>query len=177
MDIEKLKYPIGTFKTPKTIDKTTRKKFIHDIESLPDNLKNATKGLNEDQLNTPYRPDGWTVRQVVHHVADSHINSYIRYRWTLTEKEPKIKTYDEKGWAELPDAKNESIEVSLALLTALHSRWSTLLSQMDENAFKKQLIHPDYPRKLSLDMMTALYSWHGRHHTAHITELIRREGW
>ena len=177
MDIEKLKYPIGAFKAPKTIDLDLRKKHIQDITTLPDNLKAATKNLSEEQLNTPYRPDGWTVRQVVHHVCDSHVNSYVRYRWTLTEDEPEIKPYLEKKWAELPDAKNEDIDVSLDLLTALHKRWTRLLLGLDDKDFKKRLVHPDYPRKLTLDMMTALYSWHGRHHTAHITELIKRKGW
>jgi hypothetical protein len=177
MDIEKLKFPIGKFIAPQEIDSKARKSMIKDIEDLPKILKKVTKNLSKEQLDTPYRPDGWTVRQVVHHLADSHVNSYIRFRWTLTENEPEIKAYNEKLWAEVYDAKNEDIKLSLMLLTGLHARWTSLLKEMDEKTYKKQLIHPDYPRKLSLNLMTALYSWHCRHHTAHITELIKRKGW
>src|SRR5210317_1332665 len=130
MDIEKLKFPIGKFKVPEFIDRETRAGLIKDIEDLPAILEGVIKNLNTDQLNTPYRPGGWTVRQVVHHLADSHINSYIRFRWTLTEEKPIIKAYFEEKWAELEDAKYGNIEISLILLEAVHIRWSLLLRSL-----------------------------------------------
>jgi len=170
-----LKFPIGKFKAPVLIDENIRTGFIKDIEDLPDNIEKLTEILNDEQLNTPYRPGGWTLRQVVHHLADSHINSYVRYRLALTEDEPTIKTYDEKTWAELHDAKNEDIHFSLVLLKGLHSRWTKLLRNMSDKDFQKKLIHPDYSEKINLNVMTAMYSWHCRHHTAHIADLVARK--
>lgn len=177
MDLEKLKYPVGKFKSPEKITPDHRSEYIKNIEELPHILENIVSKLSAEQLDTPYRPEGWTVRQVVHHLADSHINSYVRFRWTLTEDEPVIKAYDEQPWAELPDAKNGDVNLSLALLKALHARWVVLLRAMSDKDFSKQLQHPDWTSKLSLNKMAALYSWHSLHHTAHITSLIERKGW
>ena len=140
-------------------------------------MRSAVAGLNEGQLETPYRAGGWTVRQVVHHVADSHLNSYIRFRWTLTEDTPTIKAYDETRWAELPDAKTAPVEVSLKLLESLHVRWVYLLETLDDEAFKRSFVHPETGEEISLERNLALYAWHGRHHCAHITALRERNGW
>jgi len=177
MELERLKYPVGKFKSPEIITEELRVEYIKNIEDLPDIVEKIVAPLSAQQLNTPYRPEGWTVRQVVHHMADSHINSYVRFRWTLTEDEPMIKPYNEKPWAELPDAKDGDVELSLSLLKSLHARWVVLLRAMSQNDYQKKLGHPDWTSKLSLNKMVALYSWHCLHHTAHITELIRREGW
>ena len=177
MDLEKLRYPIGRFKSPEIFNDDIRAQLIKNIENLPGMIEKITADLNDEQLDTPYRPDGWTVRQVVHHLADSHINSYVRFKWTLTENEPIIKAYDEKRWAELPEAKSADIDSSIALLKGLHFRWVTFLKAMDEQDFNKQLIHPETSKKLSLNWMVALYSWHGLHHSAHISELSKRNEW
>lgn len=136
----------------------------------------AVEGLSDAQLDTRYRPEGWTARQVVHHVADSHMNSYIRFRWALTEEVPLIKAYEEQLWAELPDARTMAPRVSLELLDALHRRWTALLQQMTEADFAKRLRHP-VSGEATLGKMTALYAWHGRHHVAHIERLRERMGW
>ena len=177
MELEKLKYPIGKFKSPENYDTNQRAFFVRNIEELPQKMADAVEGLNDKQLDTPYRPDGWTIRQVVHHTADSHINSYMRFKWTLTEDEPYIKAYDEKSWAKQPDAFKGDVDLSLSLLKALHARWVYFLKEMTDDDFKRQLQHPDWTSKLSLDKMCALYSWHSLHHTAHITELRKRKDW
>ncbi|MCL4111458.1 UNVERIFIED_CONTAM: hypothetical protein GTU68_020732 [Idotea baltica] len=178
MELENLKYPTGRFKSQLyySFDKHTQV-HIAQIQSLPQRLKSVVENLSEEQLNTPYRPDGWTVRQLIHHIVDSHINSYVRYRWALTEDTPIIKAYDEKSWAQLPDAQEAPIALSLHLLEALHARWSALLTAMSEEDFQKKLAHPDWEKNLSLSLMTHLYSWHGNHHLAHVTSLIERKGW
>lgn len=177
VNMEQLQYPIGKFKHPEKLDSDARSALIKNIEELPQKMADAVKGLNEEQLNTPYRPKGWTVRQVVHHVADSHINSYVRFKWAMTEDEPFIKAYDEKSWAQQPDAMEGNINLSLDLLKSLHARWAYFLNNMTEKDFSRQLQHPEWTRKLSLNMMCALYSWHSLHHTAHITELRKRMKW
>ena len=177
MDIEQLKYPIGKFQRPDRVDADQRNIFIRNIEELPEKMAAAVDGLNDEQLDTPYRPDGWTLRQVVHHTADSHINSYIRFKWTMTEDEPFIKAYDEKSWAQQEDALLGPVELSLSLLTSLHARLVHYLKSMSDSDFSRQLQHPEWTHKLSLNMMCALYSWHSLHHTAHITELRKRKGW
>jgi len=133
-------------------------------------------GLTGAQLDTPYRPGGWTVRQVVHHVPDSHLNSYVRFRWALTEEEPDIKAYHEDRWAELADARTAPVEVSLALLDSLHARWVALLRSLNEQEWKRTFRHPQHGL-ITLEKNAALYAWHGRHHTAHITRLRERNGW
>ena len=164
---EALKYPIGRFHAPVTIDDALRGKWIEQISQLPATLAAAVEGMSEQQLDTPYRPGGWTVRQVVHHVGDSHINSYIRFRLALTEETPLIKAYEEHLWAELPDARTMPVSVSIDLLSALHKRWTTLLSNMIEADFKRRLRHP-VSGEMALDWILGLYAWHGRHHTAHV---------
>ncbi|MEE9371574.1 MAG: putative metal-dependent hydrolase [Saprospiraceae bacterium] len=177
MEIEKFKYPIGKFKTSDKNSVLERTTFIKNIEVLPQKMRKAVEGLNDVHLDTPYRPDGWTIRQVVHHVADSHINSYVRFKWAMTENVPFIKAYQEKDWAKQPDALKGDVTLSLHLLDALHARWTYFLKEMSDNDFKRQLQHPDWARKLSLNIMCAMYSWHSLHHTAHITELRKRKGW
>ncbi|MFD3448983.1 YfiT family bacillithiol transferase [Microbacteriaceae bacterium 4G12] len=170
-----LRYPIGqfTYKGTPTID--LMENWIEEIANLPVKLKEALKDLQEEQLDTPYRPVGWTVRQVVHHLADSHMNSYIRFKLALTEDNPTIKPYMEEKWAELPDSQLP-IEVSLSLLESLHKRWVTLLQSMNANDFEKTFHHPEAGAN-TLGVATGLYAWHGRHHTAHITSLRNRLGW
>jgi hypothetical protein len=171
-----LRFPIGPFKAPQQITAELRQQFIADIEQLPAKLKQAAAKLNASQLDTPYRPEGWTVRQVVHHLADSHMNAYIRVRLALTEDAPTIKPYAEDRWAKLSDAHTAPIETSLDLLTPLHERWVLLLRSIKPEEWSRTMKHPERG-EVSLDNTTALYSWHGRHHTAHITSLRERMGW
>lgn len=177
MDLEKLKYPIGKFERKESIDTSERAELIANIKSFPQRLTTVVMELNEEQIDTQYRPEGWTVRQVVHHAADSHINSYIRFRWALTEDTPTIKAYNETEWAELPDAKNAPIKFSLNLLKSVHARWTLLMERMSEKEFGRELSHPEWKNNLSLDDMLQLYSWHCAHHLAHITSLMERKGW
>jgi len=175
-----LRYPIGKFEwIPPDNDEQVSKRRAHYIDvlsKLPGNLRLAVRGLSAEQLDTPYRPDGWTVRQVVHHVPDSHLNAYIRFKLALTEFEPVIKPYKEDHWATLPDTMSTPVEVSLQLLEALHARWVTLLRDMAPEDFTRTLRHPELG-VLSLDRMLAMYAWHSAHHTAHITNLRERMGW
>jgi len=177
MDIEELKYPRGKFIKKDSISGEDRASMIADIKSFPQRLTTLVTELNEDQLNTPYRPDGWTVRQVIHHLADSHVNSYIRFRWALTEDTPAIKAYDEKSWAQLPDAQGAHIKFSLNLLKSIHARWTLLLERMTEQDFSRELSHPEWKSNLSLDDMLQLYHWHCDHHFHHILTLAEREAW
>jgi uncharacterized damage-inducible protein DinB len=147
-----------------------------EIAEAPANLSAAIAGLNDEQLNTPYRDGGWTVRQVIHHVPDSHMNAYIRFKLALTEVEPTIKPYDEAAWAELSDTRNTPIEVSLTLLESLHARWVVLLQSMTDADFQKQFRHPERG-VVTLEMNLAMYAWHGKHHAAHITSLRERRQW
>lgn len=172
-----LRYPIGPFSFEKPVSEAQRLAWIEEVAALPEQLKGAVSGLDEEQLETSYREGGWTARQVVHHVADSHLNSYIRFRWALTEDAPVIKAYDETRWAELPDAKEAPVEVSLDLLHILHNRWVYLLKALDDEAFRRSFVHPETGKEISLERNLALYAWHGRHHCAHITSLRERKGW
>lgn len=172
-----LRYPVGRFDCDATISDADRPRLIGEIAETPGALRSAVAGLSRDQLETRYRPGGWTVKQVVHHVPDSHLNAYTRFKLALTEDEPTIKPYDEAAWAELPDSQKVPIDVSLDLLDSLHVRWVTLLRAMDAADFRRGLRHPEHGRVLTLDQMLALYAWHGRHHVAHITALRKREGW
>ncbi|MEM7372843.1 MAG: YfiT family bacillithiol transferase [Bacteroidota bacterium] len=177
-DIERtqLQYPIGKAVLSDTLTPEERVAHITTIEMAPGKIRKAVEGLNSEQLDTPYRPEGWTVRQVVHHMPDSHMNSYVRFRWALTEEDPMIKAYDEKGWAMLPDGLLGPIGVSLRLLDALHARWAALLRNMKEDDFARTLQHPE-GRTYTLDKMLGLYAWHCEHHIAHITSLRARNGW
>jgi len=177
MNIEQLKYPIGKFIPPDQITASDRATYINDLEALPSMLREVISGLSEEQLDTPYREDGWTVRQVVHHIPDSHLNSYIRFRWALTEPQPLIKAYDEKAWALLPDAVRAPVEYSLSLLESLHRRWVFLLRKLKEEDWEKSFKHPETNKIITLDLNLSLYSWHGKHHLAHITNLVSRMDW
>ena len=176
-NIEKLKYPIGKFERPGKLSKKERAQMIKAIKRLPKRLSKAVEGLSEKQLNTPYRKGGWTVAQVVHHLADSHINSYVRFKWTLTEDTPMIKAYDETLWAVTDDAKSTDISASLQILKGIHKRWGIVLDQMSKSDFDRELAHPEWSKNLSLHTMLALYAWHSKHHVAQITELTKRKNW
>jgi len=169
-------YPVGkfTYRNPPTDEQ--RKKMIDDIEQAPARLRSAVQGLSPQQLDTPYREGGWTVRQVAHHVPESHMNAYIRFKLALTEDEPTIKPYEQDRWAELPDVKSTPIEVSLALLDSLHDRWVRVLRAMKPEEWKRTFRHPELGI-MPLEKNLALYAWHGRHHVAHVTELRKRMGW
>jgi hypothetical protein len=171
-----LQYPIGKFSFDENISSEKRKSFIVEIEAAPIKLREAVKGLTEKQLDIQYRPEGWTVRQVVHHVADSHINAYVRMKLALTQEEPTICAYEEKDWAKLEDVFHTPIKVSLDLLDSLHKRWTILLKSLTEADCKRKLNHPELGIK-TVDWLIALYAWHGKHHTAHITSLKERKGW
>lgn len=171
------RYPIGRFEPPTDRDGTARRASIAVLAELPERLAAAVAGLDEAQLDTPYRDGGWTVRQVVHHVADSHVNAYTRFRLALTEDLPTIRPYDEKAWARLYDATTLPVEPSLRLLEGLHRRWVALLESLGPEAFDRELHHPEYHEPLQLGWMLAMYDWHSRHHVAHITRLRARQGW
>lgn len=168
MNIEALKYPIGKFTAPGRFDRHQLKLFKSHISEFPDQLKSILIDFPESKLETTYRPGGWTARQVVHHLADSHINSYIRYRWTLTEERPTIKVYNEADWSLLPDAISAPIHYSVDILTAIHAKWTYFLDQLTEADFGKTFIHPEYKKEINLYTLTALYAWHGAHHLEHI---------
>jgi hypothetical protein len=172
-----LRYPVGKFDSAAPITAESRAAATADLEALPGRLRAAVAGLTDAQLDTPYRPDGWTVRQVVHHLADSHLNAYTRIRLGLTEDNPTIKPYAEQQWAELPDAKSSAAEASLAILDGLHQRWVALTRTLTDTDFARTVVHPEHGRQMSLDFLTAMYAWHCRHHVAHITSLRLREGW
>lgn len=171
-----LRFPIGKFHWRGELNGTERTEMISQIAEAPVRLREAVKGLTPEQLDTPYRPDGWTVRQVVHHVPDSHLNSYARFKLALTEDQPTIKTYDQEAWAKLADSKATPVETSLVLLEALHERWVNLFRSMSPADFGRTLNHPEMG-PVTLDRLVALYAWHGRHHVAHITSLRERMGW
>jgi uncharacterized damage-inducible protein DinB len=172
-----LRFPIGRFDWNITVSEADYPHLIAEIAATPAALRSAVAGLSRDQLETRYRPDGWTVKQVVHHVPDSHLNAYTRFKLALTEIDPTIKPYDEAKWAELPDSQRVPIDVSIDLLEALHTRWVALLKAMDAADFNRAFIHPEHNRTFTLAQLLALYAWHGRHHVAHITSLRKREGW
>ncbi|HVC47208.1 MAG TPA: bacillithiol transferase BstA [Terracidiphilus sp.] len=170
------RYPIGRFCLPAEASAGVRASQIDTLRDLPARLRESVAGLTEAQLDTPYREGGWTVRQVVHHVADSHMNAYVRVKLALTEDWPTIKPYDEAAWAELADGRMVPVEVSLALIEGLHARWVALLESLGERDFERGYNHPESGRQ-TLAGVLALYSWHSRHHTAHITALRARMGW
>ncbi|PIE49189.1 MAG: metal-dependent hydrolase [Flavobacteriales bacterium] len=175
--IEQLKYPIGKVELPSPITSSHICKWIEIIESFPKQLKKIVSGLSEEQLDTPYRPEGWTVRQLIHHLADSHLNSYIRFRWALTEVKPVIKPYYEDRWAELPDSRSAPIRLSLNLLKALHAKWAYLLKGLNANELQHTFIHPHGNKETSLAEAIGQYAWHCVHHYAHINNLKKRNNW
>ena len=170
------RYPIGDFQMPAAVTPALRQEAIQKIAETPAKFRAAVKGLTEAQLETPYRDGGWTVRQLVHHVPDSHMNAYVRFKLALTESTPTIKPYDEDKWARLADTPSTPIEVSLALLESLHTRWVVLLRSMAADDFSRKLIHPERGER-NIDWLLFIYAWHGPHHTAHITELRKQNGW
>ena len=172
-----LSYPIGKLEWSGPASPEERKRLIAQIAAAPAIFRAALAGLSRKQLDTPYRPGGWTVRQLVHHVPDSHLNAYIRCKLALTEHQPTIKPYDQERWALLADSKDTPVETSLRLLEALHERWVALLRALPPEDFARVLIHPEHAAPMSLDHVLALYAWHGAHHTAHITGLRKRMGW
>lgn len=172
-----LRYPVGKFDWKEPLSEADYPRFIAEIADTPGALRAAVAGLSRDQLETRYRPGGWTVKQVVHHVPDSHMNAYCRFKLALTEDEPTIKPYEEAKWAELPDSQRVPIEVSLDLLDSLHQRWVALLRSMDNADFNRGFRHPEHQNVVALSQVVAMYAWHGRHHVAHITSLRKREGW
>jgi uncharacterized damage-inducible protein DinB len=174
--MENLQYPVGRFVLDKEVTPDKRRKWINDIVELPAKARQATAGLSPQQLDTPYRDGGWTVRQVVHHLADSHMNSFTRFKLALTETSPQIKAYNQDAWSKTADAAKTDIELSLMLLDGLHARWSALLSSMQPEDFARTFIHPENGL-MTLDRTLQTYSWHCRHHVAHITGLRERSGW
>ena len=174
-ELERLRYPVGRFQPVTSAGDAKRTQWIEEIAALPAHLRAAVEGLEQSQLDTPYRDGGWTVRQVVHHVADSHVNAYVRLKLALTEDSPAIKPYEEQRWAELPDSRLP-VPVSLALLDALHERWVVLLRSMRDETFARTWVHPEHGTR-DLDFLLQLYAWHSRHHVAHVTGLRARRGW
>ncbi len=175
-DSTDLSFPTGRFQRPAKLDPDARARAIDIVTATPSRLRQAVRGLTNEQIETPYRPGGWTVRQVVHHVPDSHLNAYCRFKLALTENEPTIKPYEESLWAQLPDVQAVPIETSLTLLDTVHERWVAILRGMKPSDFDRMLVHPESGRQ-SLDQVLALYAWHGPHHIAHITKLRDRMGW
>lgn len=174
--MEDLQYPVGRYQRPESLNAAQRQAAIDTIAAAPRAMRDAVSGLNDAQLDTPYRPEGWTVRQVVHHVPDSHLNAYTRFKLTLTEHTPTIKPYDEKAWALLEDSRSTAIETSLTLLEMLHDRWVRVLRAMTAADFARTLNHPENGL-MNLDQLLAMYDWHSRHHVAHIVNLRQRNGW
>lgn len=171
-----LRYPVGPFDRRTLLSADERRAFIDVMAEAPLRMRDAVRGLDQRQLDTPYREGGWTVRQVVHHLPDSHMNAYIRLKFALTEDEPVIKPYDEAVWAELPDSRDTPVETSLMLLESLHGRWVTLWRSLENTDFARRLTHPEHGT-MTVDWLLGLYAWHGRHHVAHITSLRERERW
>ena len=167
-DLDTLRYPVGRFERLKApLDRGARDVHIATLEQAPVRFRALVAGLPDAQLDTPYRPGGWTIRQVVHHVPDSHMNAYIRMKWAVTEDTPAINTYEEQLWAELPEAKNAGVEMSLALLDALHRRWVAFMRLLPDEAFQRAFVHPEWQR-VTIEEAIAMYAWHSRHHAAHI---------
>ncbi|GJQ20994.1 MAG: putative metal-dependent hydrolase [Bacteroidia bacterium] len=176
MIVEDLRYPIGRFKAVRDLSASDRKTLIAQIAAAPNEVRKAVAGMNDVQLDTPYRDGGWTVRQVVHHLADSHMNAYIRFKLAVTEEHPTIKPYDETAWARLPEAAGAPVDISLDLLESLHRRWVMFLDDLKPEDFRRTVNHPENGT-MTLETILQLYAWHGRHHVAHITSLRKRKGW
>ena len=177
LELEKLRYPIGQFIAPEKYTATYLSEKIAEIASFPERLKNEVSQLNDEQLDTIYRPDGWTIRQVIHHCADSHMNCFIRIKWALTEDKPTIKFYHEELWGELHDNTTMPIEPTLLFLEGLHFRLAYLMSSLSGNDLQKPFIHPANNKEYKIEEIIGTYAWHSNHHLAHITELKKRESW
>ncbi len=177
-DLETLRYPIGRFALPTApLNSSSIKPFISQIEGLPLWLDHLVENLDAAQLAAPYRPGGWTVAQVIHHVADSHMNAYIRFKLALTEGTPTIKPYDEAAWAMTPDVEATPVNVSITLLHALHRRWADAMRRLDDAQWRRTFCHPEQDRAISLWELAAMYAWHGKHHAEHIRSLRERMNW
>lgn len=174
--METLKYPIGKY-IEQPFSASQLKDWLLDIQALPQQIENAASNLDEAQIKTPYRPGGWTVHQLVHHIADSHMNAYIRFKLGLTEHNPTIKPYEEKDWANMADTKNLPVNISITLLFALHHRWHEILKNISDAEWNRTVYHPESKKEMTLWYLLGMYAWHSRHHTAHITALRDREGW
>lgn len=170
------RYPIGKYET-QPFTEEVKKQWLADIQFLPTLIENAVHNLDERQLQTPYRDGGWTVHQLVHHIADSHINAYTRFKLGYTEDNPAIKPYNEKLWATLPDVKNLPVNISITLLFALHQRWHEFLKSFSDSDWQKTVYHPDHKKELTLWYLLGMYAWHGKHHAAHITQLREQMAW
>ncbi len=173
--MEKLKYPIGRFKKPATIDQATIQTWINNIETFPVELEALTKNLSTEQLNLRYRPGGWTVKQVVHHCADSHINSIIRFKLALTEDHPTIRPYFEDRWAELPDSLDDNIEDAMTIIQGVHRKWVKLLKTLSPEQLDRTFVHPEYGKVYNLKENIGIYAWHGKHHLGHIRLALKAE--
>ena len=171
-----LSFPIGKWQKPEAISSADRQRLIAVIAAAPDQFRAAVQGLNDKQLDTPYRPSGWTVRQVIHHIPDSHMNSYLRMKFAVTENDPLVKAYDEAVWARLHDASTMRLEPSLQMISGLHARWSDFLGSLTEAEWARAFVHSENG-PMRVDIALSLYAWHSQHHAAHITRLREREGW
>ena len=176
LELQDLRYPVGEFTPPEEAGEAQRAGWIEQVAAMPADFRCAVEGLSPEQLDTPYRPGGWTVRQLVHHVPDSHANAYVRFKLALTEPTPTIKPYDEAAWAELPDTRLTPPDVSLTMLEVLHARWVVLLRSLTDEQFGRTFNHPERG-VMSLGETLAMYAWHCRHHVAHVTRLRERMGW
>lgn len=174
--MEDLRYPIGKYQ-PQPYSEKQLQEWMTDITNLPQHLENSLLNLDEAQVNTPYRPEGWTVKQLIHHVADSHMNAYIRFKLGLTEDNPTIKPYDEAAWATLNDTRNLPFNISFTILHALHARWVEILKAIKDNEWNRTVYHPENKKEITLWHLFGMYAWHGRHHTAHVTALRERMKW
>jgi hypothetical protein len=176
-NIDSVRYPVGKYEKPDKVLKSDISRWRKEIERLPRDLKKLVAGWNNEQLDSPYRDGGWTVRQVIHHLADSHINAYCRIKWALTEDNPTVKPYEEKLWAELSDARTADIKSSLQILTGIHKRWGLAIRAMSKEDYKRTFFHPVNGSNQSIGEIIGMYAWHGRHHLAHIQNLKTAKGW
>jgi hypothetical protein len=177
LELEQLKYPIGKFSCPENITEEQLKLWISDLEVLPERIHTLVNHLSSEQLETPYRPGGWTLRQLIHHIADSHHHSYTRFKWALTEDEPLIKAYEEKDWSKLFDARTAPIVLSLNYIVALHAKLVYMLKGLPASDLKKVYVHPEGNTRVSVAENVGKYAWHGKHHLAHISGLVTRMKW
>lgn len=176
-ELDKLRFPIGKYEKPAIITKELIHNYISEIAGFPEKLRKEVAHLNDEQLDTQYRPGGWTIRQVIHHCADSHINAFTRFKLALTEENPLIKPYYEDRWAELSDSRQLDIHPALLMLEGLHQRWIHLLNSLTEQDLERGFIHPEHGNQVLLKENAGIYAWHGAHHLAHITELKKRRNW
>lgn len=176
MDLEELKYPIGKYKAPNDINAELIAGWVATLEELPNSLRNVVESLSYEHLDWPYRPKGWTIKQVVHHMADSHMNSFIRFKLIMTEENPTIRPYHQDEWAKMPDASDPNVSTSLSILEGLHERLVILLKDLNADDWERTFVHPEYDTPLTLKWMIGLYAWHSNHHMAHISQAIEKEG-